>query len=228
MNGAIAAIVPIRSLAGGKTRLAGVLTPSQRETLTRSMVQRVIAAALSSDAIASVIVVSEDPAALALARAVDPRVIGLAQDGSGHPGLLGALDQARAYADVRAVSGLLVLFGDLPLLDGDDVRHLVRRDAPVVVAPDRHGAGTNALLLRHTAADPGPNAFRFQFGEGSYARHVAEAHRLGFDVATSISAGTSFDLDTPDDLDLLREEPRVAAAMGPHAVAAVMVGRRAR
>jgi 2-phospho-L-lactate guanylyltransferase len=78
-----------------------------------------------------------------------------------------------------------------------------------VLAPDRHGTGTNALLLRCDPAADGP-AFRFHFGPDSYARHVDEAHRLGLDVVTAITAGTALDLDTPEDLDrVLSAECRV-------------------
>jgi 2-phospho-L-lactate guanylyltransferase len=80
------------------------------------------------------------------------------------------------------------------------VRNLLRRDAPVVLAPDRHGTGTNALMLRLGNGPDDGRDFAFHFGPGSYALHVDEAHRLGLDVATSLTAGTALDLDTPDDL----------------------------
>lgn len=204
MSGGIVALVPIRSLTGGKTRLAGVLSQEARSALTARMVTRVIHAALSSDAIVSVVVVSPDPAALALASGVDARVDPVVQT-SDRPGLLAALDLGREHAHQRGASGLLVLFGDLPLLDGDDVRNLVRRAVPIVIAPDRHGEGTNALFLRLSAMPEG-DSFAFQFGEESYPKHVSEAHRLGLDVATSVGAGTAFDLDTPEDLAALMSD----------------------
>lgn len=206
MNGGTVALVPLRSLTTGKTRLAGVLSSAAREALTRQMVTGVIRSALSSEAIGGVVVVSPDPDALALAAATDPRVVPVLQPAE-RPGLLPGLDIGRRRADELGASGLLVLFGDLPLLDGADVRNMVRRAVPVVLAPDRHGTGTNALLLRLSALPPGEQ-FAFQFGEGSYRKHVAEAHRLGLDVATSISCGTSFDLDTPADLHDLLADPR--------------------
>jgi 2-phospho-L-lactate guanylyltransferase len=205
MSGGIIALVPVRSLSSGKTRLANVLTPDTRESLMRHMLTGVIRAAFCSEAVTGVIVVSPDADVLELANSM-PRVTPV-QQSADIPGLLPGLDLGRARAESMRASGLLVLFGDLPLLDGSDIRHLVRRAMPVVIAPDRHGYGTNALLLRLSAV-PSGDRFAFQFGEGSYARHVAEAHRLGLDVATSISAGTSFDLDTPGDLDELLVDPR--------------------
>ncbi len=68
----------------------------------------------------------------------------------------------------------------------------------VVLAPDRAGAGTNALLLRP------PGSMPFAFGAGSYARHLALAREHGVSVATYRAAGTAFDVDGPADLAELR------------------------
>lgn len=205
MSGGLVALVPIRSLTGGKTRLSGALTPDARATLTRWMLARVVAAALESRAIETVLVISPDPHALALAASLDPRVVTVAQRPES-PGLNGAIEQGRTWAQARRAAGYLVLFGDLPLLDADDVKNFGRRDAPVVIAPDRHGAGTNALLLRLGLTDPDEEPFRFGFGVGSYAHHVDEAHRLGLEVAVSLTPGTAFDLDTPEDLNTMLGE----------------------
>jgi len=205
MSAGIVALVPVRSLSAGKSRLASVLSSGARESLMRRMVAGVIRAAFCSEAVTGVILVSPDGDVLDMAVGLS-RVTALYQPPE-QPGLLAGLNLGRAHADAMAATGLLVLFGDLPLLSGSDVRHLVRRAVPVVVAPDRHGTGTNALLLRLSAIPDGER-FEFQFGEGSYGRHIAEAHRLGLDVATSISAGTAFDLDTPADLTELLADPR--------------------
>jgi 2-phospho-L-lactate guanylyltransferase len=227
----VVAVVPVRSLRDGKTRLAAALPQAAREALTRRMLRGVVEAALASDAVDAVLVVSPDPAARALAAELGDGVVPLAQDPA-VPGLNPALDLGRSWARARMASALLVLFGDLPLLGADDVRAIVARDAPVVLAPDRHGTGTNALLLR-APGSPGsgrapipsagrpravthggsgtaaatrsagdrsvPSDFRFAFGAESYARHAAEAARLGLAVATVLTTGTALDLDTPAD-----------------------------
>jgi len=206
MSGGIVALVPIRSLTAGKTRLASALNIDERSALIRYMLAGVIRSALSSESIHSVVVVSPDPEALAFAEKTDPRVVAVLQSEQ-TPGLLMGLDRGHAQAMALGASAVLVIFGDLPLLEGIDVRNIVRRGVPVVIAPDRHGTGTNALLLRFTGSES-CNQFEFQFGDGSYDRHVAEAHRLGLDVATSIAPGTAFDLDTPADLEELFGDPR--------------------
>lgn len=199
MSGGIVGVVPVRSLTGGKTRLAGALTPEMRAALTRRMLGGVLDALAEADACEAVAVVSPDPEVLAFAATKPSGILPLAQDAA-TPGLLPALEAGRSWAFARGAGALLVLFGDLPLLTGEDVRNLVRRAAPVVIAPDRHGLGTNGLLLRQGIGGRAPAArFRFQFGDDSYARHVAEAHRLGLEVVPSLAPGTAFDLDTADD-----------------------------
>ena len=199
--GGVVALVPVRGLRGGKTRLAGALSAEAREALTRRMLRTVVCAAVESNAVGTVAVVSPDPVTLALAREFGPGVVPLAQDPAA-AGLNPALEAGRAWAERRGATMLLVLFGDLPLLAAQDVRHLVAlgREAPVVLAPDRHGSGTNALLVRADPVAPNGDRFRFRFGPGSLSRHLGEASRLGLEIATVDAPGTAFDLDTPGDL----------------------------
>lgn len=210
MIGHTVIIVPVRSLAGGKTRLAGAMSPEERRALTERMLRQVVGAALESFVEPGVIVISPDPAALELAASWGERVTPLRQSDEA-PGLNNALTEAKRAAIEGGASTILVLPADLPLLSPADIQHLLRRDAPVVIAPDRHGAGTNALLVR---LDGAGRDFSFLFGEGSYGRHMDEAHRLGLDAATAVAMGTSFDLDTPDDLTMLADLSRVEAAVG--------------
>lgn len=195
------AIVPIRSLTGGKTRLASVLSVDERRDLIKSMLMQVTRAALDSGMLARALVISADQDALDFAASLDPRVLPVRQNST--PGLVASLDQARAAAVASGSRSALILFGDLPLIEAIDVRLLMRHDAPVVIAPDQRGAGTNALLLRDGAlAD-----FAFQFGAESFGRHMAEAARLGVSPAISRSPGTLFDLDTPEDWRVLSISP---------------------
>jgi len=193
----VVAVIPVRGLDNGKTRLASSLPLEARGAITRRMLRRVVGAALASATITGVAVVSPDPAALAYATAIDRRVVPLPQVAA-RPGLNAAADVARQWATDQEAA-LLVLFGDLPLLTSSDIDELLAASAAVVVGVDRHGAGTNALLLRldrrHVAAD----RFVFGFGEGSAVRHLAEARRLGLSSCLVSTPGTAFDLDTAAD-----------------------------
>lgn len=195
----VVAVIPIRSLTTGKMRLAATIADAERRSMIVGMLDRVVAAARGSGVLDAIAVVSPDPEALALAGTMGVAAIPQPTD---RPGLDAAIDLGRAWALERQATAMLVLFGDLPLITPDDVRNLVRRDAPVVIAPDRHDQGTNALLLRLGASG---REFRFQYGAGSKQRHVDEAHHLHLEVATAVAMGTAFDLDTPDDLATLED-----------------------
>jgi 2-phospho-L-lactate guanylyltransferase len=156
------------------------------------MLRQVVNATFGSGMLSEAIVVSADPEALVFAQTLDPRIVPLLQTSAG---LLPALDQARQAAAFNGFSTMMVLFGDLPLIDASDVRALLQPSAEVVIAPDQCGSGTNALVLRGAAMA----RFAFQFGVNSRALHLAEAERIGAPTATVRTPGVMFDLDTPDD-----------------------------
>lgn len=211
LKGGLVVVVPARGLTGAKTRLAAALSPEARASLTERMLGRVVRVALEAEVAAAVLVVSPDGAALDVVSRVDRRVVPLPQDVA-MPGLNPALEQARRWARQRGAAAMLVLFGDLPLLTANDVQALGWADAPVVLAPDRHGRGTNALLVRLGDDDPQVE-FRFQFGAGSLDAHLAEATRLGLEAVTVISSGTAFDLDTPEDWRRLVDDDAAGIAL---------------
>ncbi len=195
MSERIVAVVPIRSLRNGKTRLAAVLSEDEREALLRRTAERVVAVARDSGVIDTVLVVSPDAEALAWAENLGPGVLVLPQPAAS-PGLNGAIDAGRDWALAAGADALLSLFADLPLITPDDVGALAARSEAAVLGPDRRGEGTNALLLRLAGAGAG---YRFAFGEGSLACHLTEAARLGLTATVVDAFGIGFDLDTPDD-----------------------------
>ena len=75
---------------------------------------------------------------------------------------------------------------------------LLGRRGGVVIVPDRHGSGTNALLL-----EP-PEVMAPSFGAGSFARHAALARAAGAEVKVAELPSLSLDVDTPADLAALR------------------------
>jgi 2-phospho-L-lactate guanylyltransferase len=200
MSGSLAIIIPVRSLSGGKTRLGPETGPELRAAMTAKMLRSVLAAATGSGVANAVLLVSPDPDALAVAGEFGSEVTPVEQPAE-RRGLNPAIDLGREVALTRSVDRMLMLFADLPLLRPEDVRTIAAETAPVVVATDRAGMGTNGLLLDLS----GPaRAFVFHFGEGSAELHRREAERLGLEVAELRTPGTTFDLDTPADLrDLL-------------------------
>ena len=191
------AIIPVRSLTTGKTRLAPSVSPEVRSDLTKRMLAISLAACRDSTVVDQILVISPDTEALAFAHALDHEIIAVRQHPD-TPGLLPALDQARHASAVNRFETTLILFADLPLLNGADIALLIATPGQVVIAPDQNQVGTNALVLRRGDLDMG--GFRLRFGEESFSAHVAEARALGIEPAIVDLPGLAFDLDTPDDL----------------------------
>jgi 2-phospho-L-lactate guanylyltransferase len=181
--------------------LSPVLGNAAREALLRGIADRVVAAAVDSGLIETVLVVSPDEETLAWAAGMGPMVVAAPQP-EDRLGLNGAIDAGRAWALDRRASAVMSLFADLPLIVAADIRGLVARTEPLVLGPDRRGEGTNALLLRLGGRG---SEFTFAFGEGSLAKHLEEARRLGLKAAVHDAPGIAFDLDTPDDWSFFRQ-----------------------
>ncbi|MEO8288527.1 MAG: 2-phospho-L-lactate guanylyltransferase [Chloroflexota bacterium] len=196
------AIVPVKRLSEAKTRLAGILSPEERVQLAHEMLLHVLATVIASGVIDTVAVISPEPVELRL----PPGVVPLVQN---REGLNSLLEQGREWAGAVGADALLVLFADLPLLAPEDISRIVelgKSAGSVVLAPDRHGSGTNGML-----AHP-PSLARFAFGPGSFNAHRSQAQQAGVHIEVYRASGTAFDIDTLDDLESL-EAHRVATAM---------------
>lgn len=191
------AIVPVKPLRRGKSRLAGILDEAERTELNRMLLERTIKTLSESKDVGEVLVVSRDSSALGLARELGARTV--QEDGA--PSLNTALRRATVVAQVYASRGVLVVPADLPLLSVDDVTTLLRRavDPPVVViAPDRHHRGTNALLLSPS------DLIQYDFGGNSFHRHCEQARNAGARLEIVELPSLGLDLDLPEDLELVR------------------------
>ena len=177
-------VIPVKPPAGAKTRLAGALSAPEREDLVRTMLAHVVGEVRKSGVDKLLIL---GPSRLGLPEDVPL----LADPGTGlNPALQSALPQVNA-------DRMIVLHADLPGITSAEIDLLAGAPEGVIaIGPDRHGKGTNALSL------PLPRAkdFTFAFGPDSYARHVAEAGRLGIAIETIRSPGLERDVDEPEDL----------------------------
>jgi 2-phospho-L-lactate guanylyltransferase len=197
-------IIPVRALEGAKSRLGAVLDPEERRDLVLGLLVRAVRAAVEAPSITEVVVVSPDPAVLEAAVAVGARP--LAQRGSG---LNSALDEARRSAIEIGARQVLVLPADLPAIDAAAIESIVRvaealpPGRRVVLVPDRHRRGTNALLL-----EP-PTVIPFAFGGDSRSAHAALA-AAGDAAFAEIDGPLSLDLDTAEDLMALESSDPAA------------------
>jgi 2-phospho-L-lactate guanylyltransferase len=192
------AIVPVKPLRRGKSRLAGKLTEDERAELNQSLLKHTIETLTDLKEIEQVLVVSRDPHALTVARNHGARTV--LEDGQPH--LNTALKRATVVAQVYATRGVLVLPADLPLITPQDVREMIDRavDPPVVViAPDRHRTGTNGLLISPAGL------IEYDFGENSFERHCERVRQAGARLEIVDIPSLGLDLDLPEDLELIRE-----------------------
>ena len=192
------AIVPVKPLRRGKSRLAGTLSEDERTELNRSLLQNTLKTFADLREVEEVLVISRDPQALSIARQYGARTV--REDGQ--PELNTALKRATVIAQVYATRGVLVLPADLPLVTREDVLTLIERagEPPaVVIAPDRHGTGTNALLISPAGL------IEYDFGENSFQRHCQLAREAGARLEIVDLPTLGLDLDLPEDLELVRK-----------------------
>jgi 2-phospho-L-lactate/phosphoenolpyruvate guanylyltransferase len=186
------AVLPVKRFTEAKRRLATGIDDERRETLVAAMLEDVLEAIAGARSIERTIVVSGDPKAQEIVAASAAEVLPDPAD-EGH--VVAALAGiARAKAD--GAGCVILLPGDCPLLDPKDLDRLLTGLPAefVAIVPDRHGTGTNALVLAP------PQAIRPAFGEGSCSRHVAAAREACLPYAVEELASLGLDLDTPADL----------------------------
>ena len=180
------AIIPVKGLDEAKSRLAPVLSPTERQTLVLEMLDCVLEACVEAEAISAILVVTPD-------ERIAPTDGVLIDAGAGHAQAI-----AEALADPRAAGGVVIVMGDCPLALPDALDRLAEAAQPVALAPASDG-GLNALALRD------PLAFEPIFGVPESARLTAErAEAAGLDAVVLDEPLLAFDVDRPSDLERLR------------------------
>ena len=186
------AIIPVKPLKNAKSRLTPVLSPEQRFDLAQAMFRHVLSVTTTIQQVTGVLVISRDTKALAIAREMGAKTLQEGAMSNLNPALLRATMVVKSW---RADS-VLVLPADLPFINAEDLRDMIRlaADRSVVIATDRNRDGTNALLVRP------PLAIEYDYGGGSYARHIRLARSAGLVVREFQSDRLSLDIDVPADL----------------------------
>ena len=144
------------------------------------------------------LVISRDSRALALARENGARTL----TERGAPQLNTALVRASILARGYGVTSVLFVPADLPLLTAQEIETFIaaaKKPPVVVIAPDRHGTGTNALLMSP------PGLIEYDFGPDSFARHKKRAKEAGARIVVCELPSMELDLDLPEDLEILQE-----------------------
>jgi len=190
------AVLPVKRFSRAKQRLSSGLEPVSRAVLAEAMVGDVLAALRRVPAIDRIVMVSGENATGALAEEHGAELL-VDHDETGQS------DAARrgiARAIELGAERVLLVPGDCPALAPAEVTALLEgsaRSPGVVVIPDRHGTGTNALVLSP------PDAIEPAFGPGSRARHERLAAEAGVSASVEAIPSLALDIDTPADLDAL-------------------------
>ena len=208
----IAAIIPVGTLAGAKSRLGERLDAEEREDLVQGLLARTVLAATTVDRLDDVLVASPDRDVLR--RAADLGARTLRQRSRG---LNAGLAEARDDVVAGGADAILVLPIDLPFVTSDAIAAILAPlsdpvavagadtgvaavaggpTSVVVLVTDQHGSGTNALALRP------PGIIDFAFGPGSRRAHRAAAEVAGA-TYLEVDGPLTVDLDTPDDFMLV-------------------------
>jgi len=191
-----AAILPIKSFDQAKQRLRHELAAHDRRALVEAMFADALVALGRVHALERIVVVSGDRVAQRIAGGYGATVI--EDDERGHN------TAARRGIEAALQDGIeraLLVPGDCPTLSPDDLNALLTHPAgerSALIVPDRHGTGTNALLLTP------PDVLAPSFGPDSRRRHLADASAAGVPAAVVELESLGLDVDTPEDLDALR------------------------
>jgi 2-phospho-L-lactate guanylyltransferase len=177
-----AVLVPVKAFSQAKRRLHLALSEQERAELARAMADRVVSAAHPLP----VVVVCDDNEVAEWARA--RRALVVWEPGRGLNGAVEAgVDRLRA----AGVTQVTVAHADLPR--ASDLA-MVGEAPGITLVPDRYGNGTNVIAL------PADAGFQFSYGPGSFARHRAEAERLGLPTRVLDRPDLAWDIDEPGDV----------------------------
>lgn len=203
------AVLPVKSFGSAKQRLAPLLGAGSRHALAQAMFQDVLSSLRKVPAIEQIVIVASEPS---VEYAADERVVLLPddeQDGQSAATLTGIRWAASAGFD-----RVLLVPGDTPLLSVDELTAMLEAAesgaTQVVIVPDRHGTGTNALLMSP------PDAIEPSFGPDSLARHVKAAEDAGVSHRVERVASLGFDVDTQDDLAVVVAAIEERRAIAPN------------
>jgi 2-phospho-L-lactate guanylyltransferase len=196
-----------------------VLSPAERLRLNEFFLRRMLTVAAVFPGLNRTAVVSDADDSLSLAARLGAQTIRTLR-----AELNAALREGRDALRCRGAERIVMLPVDLPLVESFDIDELAKLNEqnPIVISPDRGGAGTNALALH---AD---TPLFFSFGIGSYRAHQAEARRCGVRPLLYENVRIAQDIDHPADLSLVTV-PAPAASRWRMALSFEIAGaRRAR
>jgi len=188
-------LIPFKSLATAKQRLASALNARQRSQLAEAMLRDVMTAASGVMGRIDVAVVTGDARAQTMARDFGFIVIEDVRNESE----TAAIAMATARCEERGYDTTIVVPADVPLTTSQEL-HRVLDAAPAegaVFVPAYDGRGSNCILRRPAAIIP------LRFGNDSFLPHCEAMKRTGKELVILELPGIGLDIDNPHELELL-------------------------
>jgi 2-phospho-L-lactate guanylyltransferase len=203
---AICAVIPVKEAGAAKQRLADALSPAQRRQLAYAMLEDVLATVAGIDELASILVVTADRGAAAIAARYGAEI----SDEAARAGHTAAVAAAALRLDARGFD-MLALPADIPLVQSDDIQQLIAAHADsrsdeqpgpsFTIVPARNERGSNAVACSPAGAVP------LRFGEDSFFPHLAAAKARGIEPTVLRLPRVALDIDNAQDLDCLLAMP---------------------
>jgi 2-phospho-L-lactate guanylyltransferase len=193
------AVIPIKETRLAKQRLAGLLSPVERQKFAQAMIEDVLDALADVPELAGVVVVTADPAVIEFARRRGMTVT----DRGAYDGHTGAVTVTARELAAKGCA-VLTMPADIPLVTARDIRAVIaaRKAAPsFTIVPARDFQGSNAVILSPADAVP------LRFGDNSFYPHLAAAEAAGITPNVVRCASIELDIDTPEDLDAFQAVP---------------------
>jgi 2-phospho-L-lactate guanylyltransferase len=197
------AIIPVKPFPNGKSRLANVLSESERKALIQQMLANTLLALHAVPMVEGILVVSSDRLTLDLASGYGCKALNEQKP----YGLNSALSQATLALQKDHVDQALILPSDLPNIDPRAINDLLSQlgvPPEILIVPDRHEKGTNALYVCPLGM------IQYHFGSNSFTRHMTAAQVKGMRIGIYRSADLEFDIDSPEDLAVFQKKKRLS------------------
>lgn len=191
------AILPVKPLRSGKSRLSKVLSEDERAALNQNLLLNSLNVLSTLDQIDTILVVSRDPAVLTIARDYGAKTV----LENGNPELNTALKRASLVAQTYLAQEIMVIPADLPLLHKQDLEQFLSHSGKppeIIIAPDRRQDGTNCLYINPAGL------IQFSYGPGSFQKHMVLGSRANARIEVINIVSLALDLDLPEDLELLK------------------------
>ena len=188
-------LIPFKSLATAKQRLADALDGEQRSQLAEAMLRDVLAAAAGVRERIDVAIVTGDIRAQQLAAGHGF----LAIEDTRNESETAAIEMATAWAEQSGYDTTIVVPADIPLIAAEEL-HRVLDAAPkdgAVLVPAYDRRGSNCILRRPASIIP------LRFGNDSFLPHCEAMKKTGKDLVILEMPGIGLDIDNPHELAML-------------------------